>query len=216
MSPPSVPAAAGGPPGRPRSGWARAFWGVTRWLHIYLSLFGFATILFFSVTGITLNHPTWFGGVGETTEPFNGTVDTAWLGVEGEREPDWLRLAEYIRATHQLQGMVGDVRDDGAELSLAFEGPAYAADVLVQREGGQYEGTITRHGMVALINDLHKGRDTGIPWSVVIDLSAVLMAVSAITGLVLLYSIKRKRVAGTLTALAGTLVLWLAYRWLVP
>ena len=70
--------------------------------------------------------------------------------------------------------------------------------------------------MVALINDLHKGRDTGIPWSVVIDLSAVLMAVSAITGLVLLYSIKRKRVAGTLTALAGTLVLWLAYRWLVP
>ena len=26
-----------------------------RWLHIYLSLFGFATLIFFSLTGITLN-----------------------------------------------------------------------------------------------------------------------------------------------------------------
>ena len=28
-----------------------------RWLHIYLSMFGLAAVLFFSVTGITLNHP---------------------------------------------------------------------------------------------------------------------------------------------------------------
>ena len=191
------------------------FWIVTRWLHIYLSLFGFATILFFSVTGLTLNHPTWFGGVHETTERFEGMVDLAWVaGSEGT--PDWLRLAEHFRATHRLQGVVGEVRDDGDELSLEFAGPAYAADVLVRREDGQYTGTITRHGAVALINDLHKGRDTGGGWSVVIDLSALLMGISAITGLVLLYSIKRKRLTGTVVAVAGTVALWLAYRWLVP
>jgi hypothetical protein len=32
-----------------------------RWLHIYLSMFGLAAVLFFSVTGLTLNHPDWFG-----------------------------------------------------------------------------------------------------------------------------------------------------------
>ncbi len=200
---------------RPRSEWRRAFWGATRWLHIYLSLFGFGTILFFSVTGLTLNHPTWFGDIHETTEPFEGTVDRAWLRSD-DRGPDWLRLAEHLRGTHRLQGLVRDVRDDGDELSLEFAGPAYAADVVVQRADGRYSGSITRHGVVALINDLHKGRDTGGPWSVVIDLSAVLMGVSALTGLVLLYSLKRKRLLGTVVAVAGTVALWLAYRWLVP
>ena len=32
----------------------------SRWLHIYLSLISFGAILFFSVTGLTLNHPDWF------------------------------------------------------------------------------------------------------------------------------------------------------------
>ena len=37
--------------------------GIMRWLHIYLSMFGLAALLFFAVTGVTLNHPDWvFGG----------------------------------------------------------------------------------------------------------------------------------------------------------
>ena len=31
-----------------------------RWLHIYLSMLGFTALIFFSVTGITLNHADWF------------------------------------------------------------------------------------------------------------------------------------------------------------
>ena len=31
-----------------------------RWLHVYLSMISLAVVLFFSVTGITLNHPDWF------------------------------------------------------------------------------------------------------------------------------------------------------------
>ena len=33
---------------------------VTLWLHIYVSMLGLAAVLFFSVTGLTLNHPDWF------------------------------------------------------------------------------------------------------------------------------------------------------------
>lgn len=205
---------AGKRPTRSRSEWWRVFWWAIRWFHIYLSLFGFATILFFCLTGLTLNHPTWFGGVHETTERFEGTVDPAWVVREGGT-PDWLRLAEELRVTHRLQGRVGELRDDGEELSLEFVGPAYAADVVVRREDARYSGTITRHGPLALINDLHKGRDTGAAWGVVIDLSALLMGVSSITGLVLLYSLKRKRWLGTVVVVAGTVALWLAYRWLV-
>ncbi|MFN9373698.1 MAG: PepSY-associated TM helix domain-containing protein [Planctomycetaceae bacterium] len=197
-----------------RSEWWRAFWGAIRWLHIYLSLFGFATILFSSITGLTLNHPTWFGGVRQTTERFEGSVELVWTGREDEA-PDWLRLAEHLRATHRIQGQVRELRDDGVELSLEFAGPAYAADVLVRRDDGRYSGIITRHGAVALINDLHKGRDTGFAWSMVIDLSSLLMGLSAMTGLMLLYSLKRKRLLGTVVAVAGTLALWIAYQWMV-
>ena len=35
---------------------------LSRWLHIYLSMVSFAIVLFFSVTGLTLNHPSWLGG----------------------------------------------------------------------------------------------------------------------------------------------------------
>ena len=38
-----------------------------RWIHIYLSMFGLAAVLFFGVTGLTLNHPEWFlDGAGRT------------------------------------------------------------------------------------------------------------------------------------------------------
>src|SRR5689334_23093059 len=38
---------------------------VMRWTHIYLSMFSMAALLFFSATGITLNHPSWFFGARE-------------------------------------------------------------------------------------------------------------------------------------------------------
>ena len=47
-----------------------------------------------------------------------------------------------------------------------------------------YELSETRFGLVAVINDLHKGCDSGSGWSVVIDLSAVLMVLVSLTGLV--------------------------------
>ena len=41
-----------------------------RWLHIYSSMFGLVAILFFSVTGILLNHPSWTLGSGENAARF--------------------------------------------------------------------------------------------------------------------------------------------------
>ena len=58
---------------------------------------------------------------------------------------------------------------------------------------GHYRLTESSHGLVAVLNDLHKGRDTGTAWSVVIDVSAVLMTFISLTGLVLLLYLKRRR-----------------------
>ena len=52
---------------------------------------------------------------------------------------------------------------------MSFKGPGYAADAFIDRESGHYKLTPIDHGFIAVINDLHKGRDTGPVWSVVID-----------------------------------------------
>lgn len=189
---------------------------LVRWLHIYLSMFGFATILFFSVTGITLNHPTWFGLDAERMVDASGAVNSGWLGSSPDHAVDQLAIAEFLRAEHRLRGAVREFRVDEFECFVAFKGPGYAADAFIDRATGKYQLTIAQHGGIAVLNDLHKGRDTGIAWAWVIDVSAALMAVSAITGLVLLFYLKRRRVAGLVTAVVGTLLLIAAYAWLVP
>jgi hypothetical protein len=58
-----------------------------------------------------------------------------------------------------------------------------------------------------VINDLHKGRDTGPVWSVIIDVSAVLLTIISLTGLTLLFYLKLRRRPGLIVSLIGTIVL---------
>ena len=79
---------------RPSSAHARSlrrklsirFAKLMRWLHIYLSMFGLAAVLFFSVTGITLNHPDWVFGQVERRREAEGQMDLKWIARERRRE----------------------------------------------------------------------------------------------------------------------------------
>jgi hypothetical protein len=41
---------------------------ISRWLHIYLSMISFVIVLFFSATGLTLNHADYFQSKSTTKE----------------------------------------------------------------------------------------------------------------------------------------------------
>ena len=198
-----------------------------RWLHIYLSMIGLATLLFFSVTGITLNHPNWFSYGSERIDQQSGQIEPRWLNLvefAGERPKqddltkvvDKFAVVEHLRKTHRIHGEVVDLRVDDRECMVSFKGPGYSAEATIQRDSGKYALTQSMHGFVAVINDLHKGRDTGPLWSVVIDASAILMTVVSFTGLILLFYIKRRRISGTVVTLIGTLVLAGLYWFGVP
>ena len=69
-------------------------------------------------------------------------------------------------------------------------------------------------GFLSLIGDLHKGRYTGEVWSWVIDTSAVLMIIFAITGMIILFQNRKKRLAGiwiTVLGIATPLVIYLCW-----
>jgi hypothetical protein len=200
-----------------------------RWLHIYLSMFSFAVVLFFSVTGLTLNHPDWFYSGAQGHSEAEGQVELRWLHMpaasrdrqeSGEanlaRQVAKLEVVEHLRAVHQIRGALADFRVDENECVATFKGPGYSADAFIDRESGHYRLTESNHGLIAVINDLHKGRDTGAVWSVLIDASAVLMTLISVTGLVLLFYLKLKRVSGLIVLVIGAFLAVVLFRFGVP
>ena len=98
-----------------------------RWLHVYLSLFSLVVVLFFSVTGITLNHPEWTFGQKETKQDLRGTLPPGWQTSKGT---DWLRVADYLREKQGVRGRVTDRRDEGGDGSISFRAPGLLGGLL--------------------------------------------------------------------------------------
>jgi uncharacterized protein len=174
-----------------------------RWLHIYISMFTLLVVLFFAVTGITLNHPDWVFGGAESAEDVTGTLPAGWK--QGETV-DWLRVVEHLRAEHGVRGRLGDYRMDETEGSLTFKGPGYSADCFFDPNTGEYQMTIVRQGAVGVLNDLHRGRDAGAAWALVVDLAGVFLTVVAITGIGLLWYLKKFRVKALATMAVGVVL----------
>lgn len=194
----------------------KEFAKLSRWLHIYLSMISFAIVLFFSVTGLTLNHPSWLGGDKQVNVKNKGQLNVKWVNNPDTNKIAKLEIVEFLRKTHQIKGAVSDFSIDDSEITVTLKGPAYSCDAFINRENGTYEVSEMKMGVVAVMNDLHKGRDSGKGWSWIIDISAVFLILISLSGLILLCFIKKKRVAGFITGFVGLLICYLIYKIFVP
>jgi len=191
--------------------WNRKFAEASRWLHIYVSMISFAIVLFFSVTGLTLNHPDYFAGEMKETHE-KGQMNVTWVNLVDTVKIAKLEIVELLRKQYGIKAPVTEFRIEEEQCAISFRGPGYAADAFVNRQDGSYEITLLKAGAIGVLNDLHKGRDSGAKWAVLIDVSAILMIVISLTGIILLLYIKRKRISGLVWALIGLLVAFLVYR----
>jgi len=198
-----------------RLAWRRRVAKWSRWLHIYGSMASLAIVLFFAITGVTLNHQEWFANQSLTTDR-QGTMNASWLKTAGSDGVDKLQIVEYLRSAAGARGALSEFRIDDGQCEVVFKGPGYAASALVDRSSGQFTLTETRMGVAAIVNDLHKGRDTGGVWRAAIDVSAALLVFISLTGLILLYFVHKYRVAGAILALAGGLITYMVYAVWVP
>lgn len=180
--------------------------GALRWLHVYISMVSMLAVLFFAITGVTLNHPDWLPG--ERSSDVKGTLPATWKSAAGV---DWLIVAEHLRGTHGVRGAVASRRADDSEASISFKSPGYGADAYVAVRDGSYRLMVADQGTLAVLNDLHRGRDSGRAWAWLIDVVSVFLALLSITGLGLLLYLKKMRVRALVTMVAGSaLVLALA------
>jgi hypothetical protein len=169
-----------------------------RWLHIYTSMISLLVVLFFAATGVTLNHPDWLAG--ERTDEVTGTLPATWKTAKGI---DWLVVAEHLRTANGVHGTVADRREDDREGSLTFRAPGYSADAFIDVRDGSYKLTASYQGAVGVLNDLHRGRDAGGAWAWLIDVSGIFLVFLSLTGLGLLFYLKKLRIKGLLVMTAG-------------
>ena len=182
----------------------------SRWVHLYLSVGSFTIILFFAVTGFTLNHAEWFEQNPRLTK-LTGMISPLWIPLGDTNHIKKQEIIEYLQGKGNLVGHLRDFRADETSISIAFAGPAYSADVRIDRKTGHYTALETRFGLISKMNDLHKGRDTGSNWHLVIDLAAVFISLISISGILMLFFMGKKRLGGLVFIFIGSVLFYVFY-----
>ena len=168
------------------------FFMLVRSVHLYSSTALFAALAFFCVTGVTLSH-SWYLDSGSRND--STTLEIPNVLAEGLNpdawNPDVDALTDYLETSVGLQAPINIELDrDYGELTLSYSAPASDADVLVSQDGIVIDSQ--RGSWLATLNDLHKNRDAGAVWSLLVDVTAIGMLLFALTGLVILFQNRRK------------------------
>lgn len=167
----------------------RAFWlkhlHRWHWVSAALSLIG---MLLFAATGITLNNaahieasPSIVTRAAVLPDPLRAELvaagETTIMPPSIER---WLAADLGVA----IAGREAE-RSDG-EVYIALPRPGGDAWLTIDTESGEVAYELTRRGWISYLNDLHKGRNTGIVWSWFLDVFAGACVVFCLTGLFLL------------------------------
>lgn len=188
-----------------RSYWLRTLhqW---HWISAAVSLVG---ILMFSVTGITLNHARQIEAKPQVTRieaQVPATVLAKLQSADRDDAPLPESLTRWLSTTHAIdaRGKKPEWTED--EVYVSMPGPGRDAWFSVQRADGTFEYERTERGVLAWLNDLHKGRNTGTAWSWFIDIFAAACIVFTLTGLLLLQLHSKHRPMTWPTVALGLLI----------
>ncbi|HRA07067.1 MAG TPA: PepSY-associated TM helix domain-containing protein [Propionicimonas sp.] len=173
----------------------------TRLLHSWLSMISLLLVLFFALTGLTLNHQDWTFGQQPLVVSASGELPAGSI-LDGQ--PDFLTISEYLRSS---QGASGEITDYGAEAGtgrISYAGPGVTSSASFELATGEFTIETTRYGLIAVANDLHKGRHVSGLWTATIDAAAILLALVALTGLILQLLIQKRRGTALVLLAIGT------------
>lgn len=161
------------------------------WISSALCLIG---MLGFAITGFTLNHaadieaqPVLTRWQATLPAPVLAAVQAARPAREGAPAPVPMRLRQWVAESHGLRLAAGLAPEWSAEeFYLALPRPGGDAWLRVDLSSGEAEFEDSDRGLLALLNDLHKGRNTGAVWRAFLDVFAAGCLVFCITGLLIL------------------------------
>ncbi len=176
------------------------------WISAALSL---AIMLFFAITGITLNHAASIPATPAVSERQGELPKSLLKLLSAPSAPDSplpSQVAEGVKAAVGLDpsGKPGEWSD--TEVYVALPRPGGDAWVSIDLESGLLTAEVTDRGWISYLNDLHKGRNSGDVWFWFIDLFAVACIIFTLTGLFLLQVHARHRRSTWPIVLAGIVI----------
>lgn len=170
---------------------------IVRTLHIYTSMLMLLIMLFFTVTGLTLNHREWLADapsaeISEVELPAGFQAIDQWQNnplAQAEQVRNWLSREHAIYGNQVSYNW----QEDEQLLLIDVKRPGGYSLVEVLPEDGIAVLENQTYGATAVLNDLHMGRYSGPIWRAFIDFSALLMLLFTLTGLWLVLPQKKRR-----------------------
>jgi hypothetical protein len=186
---------------------------ITHWAlltHIYVSMAGFTLALLFGATGLTLNHQD-FGLSSPQISTSELVLDKKMIETAGQS-----KIEGAVRQTLGIGSPLTDYHDDPDQIEMTFAGPGIRTVVTINRSDGKGQAEKETRGILGKLDDLHKGLDTGVVWYWTIDVAAILLVVSSLTGMVTLMALRARRRNGFLVCALGVLTVIAIYVIWIP
>ena len=151
-------------------------------------------MLLFAATGITLNHasqiksrPDVVSREAELPPILAEALRVAAAG-KSSRSRDVLpgATAAWLRTHLQVDVRKAEGEWSADEVVVSMPRPGGDAWLRIALPDGRVEYEATDRGWISYLNDLHKGRNTGVAWSWFIDIFAVAAMVFCITGFLIM------------------------------
>lgn len=161
------------------------------WISSAICLTG---MLLFALTGITLNHAGAIK-VEPQIESLEITLSATQLKLFEDRQAGTLPLAlrKWLLQEHGVRTPNSAAEWQSNEVYLGMPKPGGDAWLSIDLESGELLYENTNRGIISYLNDLHKGRHTGLAWSWFIDVFSVLCLVFSLSGLWLLARYAKQR-----------------------
>ncbi|WP_153558002.1 PepSY-associated TM helix domain-containing protein [Roseimaritima sediminicola] len=201
---------------RKRRGWWLRFLIHSHWMSSAIALVG---MVLFAITGITLNHAAQI-----ETEPVVETRSaqlpqgllrmcleqpSASESQEPSEEPLPAEVTTWLSKRFSRSVSKATVERNEYEIYLSMPAPGADAWLAIDCETGAVEYESTTRGVIAYLNDLHKGRHTGTAWSWFLDLFSIATLVFCLTGLLLLYERAKRRILTWPLVAIGLIAPWI-------
>jgi hypothetical protein len=177
------------------------FYRLCRVWHGYLSAAAFVWLLFFSITGILLNHPSWLRDDKPATASRQFRLQPSELASVTANTKPGPALVQATRGKLGLKGQIDSSAVAGQLLFVRMRGASGSSELQLDLQSGQGSAAVESFGVPTLFKELHRGEHAGPVWRAIIDVTGFALVATSILGLMIYLSMRfRLRTAVILVA----------------
>lgn len=189
-----------------------------RWvrpLHIYTSMGMLFVMLFFTLTGLTLNNRHWLPEPDQLYS-IESELPLVWSQTQLWQSDPMLAASQvwlWLKDENNISSgeIKFDWNEDEGMLTIDIRRPGSYSLIEVIPEESYLFIEEQSFGWLAILNDLHMGRYSGEIWSVFIDVAAIIMLLFTLTGMwLVLFHPKRRPRTLTLAGM-GAAIMFIIY-----